>query len=120
MKRQAFEILGVPWPIFLAETIGTALLIGVGLSFVIINFGQGSPVANLVPSAGLRRALTGFLFGCTGALMAVSPLEAVSAANAPEGRGSACAAECSAVARVFGHCCRHMKWGRPAHHEPAQ
>ncbi len=81
MKRQAFEILGVPWPIFLAETIGTALLVGVGLSFVIINFGQGTPVANLIPSAGLRRALTGFLFGCTGALIAVSPLGRLSGAH---------------------------------------
>ena len=54
MKRKPFEILGVPWPIFLAETAGTALLIGIGLSFVIIDFGQGVPSRtwSRVPACG--------------------------------------------------------------------
>lgn len=41
---------------------------------MIADFGSGSPVARLLPSAALRRALTGLLFGTTGALIALSPL----------------------------------------------
>jgi aquaporin Z len=62
----------IPWTLFAAEFLGTAILVGVGLSFVILNFGKGSPVITLIPDAGLRRAITGFLFGSTGALIAVS------------------------------------------------
>jgi len=32
-----------PWPVFAAELIGTALLVLVGLSLVIVMFGEGSP-----------------------------------------------------------------------------
>jgi aquaporin Z len=32
----------------MAELAGTALLVAVGLSIVILNFGQGSPVAQLI------------------------------------------------------------------------
>ena len=56
------------------EVIGTALLVAVGLSFVVLDFGRGSPVATLLPDAALRRGLTGCLFGCTGALIALSPI----------------------------------------------
>ena len=56
----------LPWTTFLAELIGTALLVLVGLSIVILDFGQGSPIVHLLPSAGLRRLITGFLFGSTG------------------------------------------------------
>ncbi len=66
------EITKIPWTLFASEFIGTALLIGVGVSFVILDFGKGSPVVNLIPDSGLRRAITGFLFGSTGALIAVS------------------------------------------------
>jgi len=75
------RILGVPWPVFVAELAGTALLVGIGLSFVIMAFGDGGPLVDLIPQAGLRRALTGFLFGCTGALIAVSPLGRLSGAH---------------------------------------
>lgn len=60
---------------------GAALLVGVGLSIVIFDFGLGSPVARLLPSAGARRAVTGFLFGSTGALIALSPLGKESGAH---------------------------------------
>lgn len=63
---------GLPWTVFLSELIGTALLVGVGLSLVILDFGHGSPVLRWLPDAGLRRAITGFLFGSTGALIALS------------------------------------------------
>ncbi|MEJ2216839.1 MAG: aquaporin [Gemmatimonadota bacterium] len=62
----------LPWTVFLSELIGTALLVGVGLSLVILDFGQGSPVVHWLPDAGVRRAITGFLFGSTGALIALS------------------------------------------------
>lgn len=69
------------WRLFLAEFVGTALLVTVGVSIVILDFGKGSPVATLLPGPALRRLLTGFLFGATGALIAVSPLGKVSGAH---------------------------------------
>ena len=65
----------------MAELVGTALLILVGLSVVIVDFGQGSPVGHWLPNAGWRRLLTGFLFGSTGALIALSPLGKESGAH---------------------------------------
>jgi aquaporin Z len=58
----------------MAEFAGTALLILIGLSVVILDFGRGSPVQRWVPDPGLRRCITGFLFGCTGGLIALSPV----------------------------------------------
>jgi aquaporin Z len=69
------------WPLWCAELVGTALLVGVGCSLVIIGFGAGSPVIALLPGAGTRRAVTGFLFGSVGALIAVSPIGKVSGAH---------------------------------------
>jgi len=64
----------IPFSVFLSELVGTALLILIGLSFVIFNFGAGSPMLSWFPDPGLRRLITGFLFGTTGALIAVSPI----------------------------------------------
>lgn len=64
-----------------AEALGTALLVAVGLSIVILDFGRGSPVLQVVPDAGWRRLITGFLFGTTGALIALSPLGRESGAH---------------------------------------
>jgi aquaporin Z len=63
-----------PWRVFLSELIGTAVLLLVGLSLVIFMFGAGTPMAHLIPSEDLRRPITGFLFGTTGALIALSPV----------------------------------------------
>ena len=71
----------VPWPLFLSEAIGTALLVLVGLSVVIMMFGAGSPIAPVVPNEALRRLITGFLFGTTGALIALSPIGRESGAH---------------------------------------
>ncbi|MBU6297576.1 MAG: aquaporin [Alphaproteobacteria bacterium] len=71
----------IPWKLYAAELIGTALLVMVGLSIVIADFGRGSPLVQLLPDAGLRRFLTGFLFGATGAAIAVSPLGKESGAH---------------------------------------
>ncbi len=67
--------------LFAAEFIGTALLLGVGLSFVILDWGDGSFVARLIPSPDARRLLTGFLFGCTGCLITLSPVGKISGAH---------------------------------------
>jgi hypothetical protein len=60
------------WTIFISQFIGTAVLLLVGLSIVILDFGEGSPVTRLIPDEGARRLITGFFFGTTGALIAVS------------------------------------------------
>ena len=62
------------WRLYLSEFIGTALLISIGVSFVILDFAKGSPVPAMIPSAGLRRIITGFLFGSTGMLITFSPV----------------------------------------------
>jgi aquaporin Z len=71
----------VPWPLFLSELAGTALLVMVGLSVVILMFGAGSPIAPFVPNEAVRRFITGFLFGTTGALIALSPIGRESGAH---------------------------------------
>ncbi|MSM38597.1 MAG: hypothetical protein GJT30_03095 [Geobacter sp.] len=71
----------IPWLLFGAEFLGTALLIAFGLSLVILGFGQGSPIIQLIPGNGWRRLITGFLFGSTGALIALSPLGKESGAH---------------------------------------
>lgn len=62
------------WRLYLSEFVGTALLIAIGVSFVILDFGKGSPVTALIPNLVARRALTGFLFGSTGMLITFSPV----------------------------------------------
>lgn len=67
--------------IYLSEFLGTAALVLIGLSVVIFNNGEGSPVRDWLPSPGARRALTGFLFGTTGCLIALSPVGKISGAH---------------------------------------
>lgn len=67
--------------LYVAELVGTALLVFFGVSVVIVMF---SPLAfgpGLIPQAGPRRAVTGLLFGLVGALVSVSPLGKVSGAH---------------------------------------
>ena len=66
----------VPWQPIVAEFVGTALLVLVGLSVVILMFGVGSPAERVVPDEGTRRLITGFLFGTTGALIETAPTAA--------------------------------------------
>jgi len=70
-----------PWRQLAAEAVGTGLLVLVGLSLVILMFGDGSPIARLVPNEGARRLITGFLFGTTGATIALSAVGRVSGAH---------------------------------------
>lgn len=70
-----------PWKLFGAELIGTALLVAVGLSIVIFDFGRDSPLAWWLPNASFRRLMTGFFFGATGMAIALSPLGKESGAH---------------------------------------
>ena len=70
-----------PWSLFLSEVVGTALLVLGGLSCVILMFGEGSLLPRLLPDAGVRSAITGFLFGTIGASIALSPVGRVSGAH---------------------------------------
>lgn len=67
-----------PWRLLFSELIGTAALLLGGMSLVILMFGDGSPVPRWVPSLGLRRVITGFLFGSVGGSIALSPVGRVS------------------------------------------
>jgi aquaporin Z len=69
------------WRIFLYEMAGTALLLLGGLSAVILMFGAGSPMPKLIPGVALRQVVTGFLFGLTGATIALSRVGKVSGAH---------------------------------------
>ena len=67
--------------LLVAEFIGTAVLLLVGLSLVIFMFGEGSPAAAWIPNIKLRQTMTGFLFGSTGALIALSAVGRISGAH---------------------------------------
>jgi aquaporin Z len=67
--------------LFFAELIGTAVLVGGGLSCVIFMFGAGSPMPGIVPSEPLRLALTAFLFGCVGTIVTLSRIGRESGAH---------------------------------------
>ena len=66
---------------FISEFSGTALLLLAGLSWVILMFGSGSPMAQLIPDVKLRQMITGFLFGSTGAAIALSAIGKTSGAH---------------------------------------
>jgi aquaporin Z len=66
---------------FISEFLGTALLLLIGLSIVIFMFGEGSPMARLIPAVKVRQAMTGFLFGSVGASIALSHIGTVSGAH---------------------------------------
>ncbi len=53
----------------------------IGLSLVIFMFGTGSPMADIIPNVKLRQVITGFLFGGTGATIALSAIGRVSGAH---------------------------------------
>ncbi|HMK38539.1 MAG TPA: aquaporin [Bacteroidota bacterium] len=71
----------VPWQTLVSELVGTGLLVFIGLTVVILMFGTGGPGAQVIPDEGLRRLITGFLFGTTGALIALSPVGRESGAH---------------------------------------
>jgi len=70
-----------PWQKFLAEFLGTAILLTLGLSVVIFMFGEGSPAAQIIPNMKIRQVITGFLFGSVGGSIALSSLGRISGAH---------------------------------------
>ena len=66
---------------FISEFLGTALLLLAGLSVVILMFGTGSPMVQLIPDMKLRQVITGFLFGSIGASIALSVIGKTSGAH---------------------------------------
>ncbi len=66
---------------FFSELVGTGLLVAVGLSVVIALFGTNSALIASLPDAGTRRIIAGFLFGTTGALIAISRIGKISGAH---------------------------------------
>lgn len=79
---------GAPFPrsrlhpqLYLAELVGTAVLVSVGLSIVILLFGNATTGYPWRFSDGVYRAIAGALFGTTGALIAVSPVGRISGAH---------------------------------------
>jgi aquaporin Z len=72
---------GWHWRVWMAEGLGTSILVLGGLSAVCLNFGTGSPMLHLVPSASVRLLVTGLLFAGTGSLVAISPLGRLSGAH---------------------------------------
>jgi aquaporin Z len=64
-----------------AELVGTAVLVGVGLSVVIVASAPHGPLASVLPSLAARRALTGGLFGAVGMTVTLSPVGRVSGAH---------------------------------------
>lgn len=69
------------WAEYAAEALGTGLLVLVGLSAVVFNFGKGLPMQQWIPNASLRLLLNGLLFSGTGSLIAISPLGKLSGAH---------------------------------------
>ena len=72
---------GWHWCEWGAESFGTGILVLGGLSAVCLDFGTGSPVLHLIPSASLRLLITGLLFAGTGSLVAISPWGRLSGAH---------------------------------------
>ncbi|PSB03137.1 MIP/aquaporin family protein [Merismopedia glauca] len=69
------------WAEYIAEVIGTTLVVFVGLSTAVFNFAEGLPMEQLIPDRGLRLLMTGVVFAGSGSLVAISPLGKLSGAH---------------------------------------
>ncbi|HMH23321.1 MAG TPA: MIP/aquaporin family protein [Puia sp.] len=74
IKKKTFHI-------YLSEFIGVFFLVLLGLSIVVLINGDGSPVKGWIPGEGIRRAVTGWLFGTTGCLITISRVGKISGAH---------------------------------------
>jgi len=81
MKTNAARDWRVRRRLFVAELVGTAVLVLGGLSVVIVMSGDGSPMTRLIPNEILRMALTAFLFGSIGSAIALSKVGKESGAH---------------------------------------
>jgi aquaporin Z len=59
---------------YAAEFAGTFLLLLIGLSAVVVDFAQGSPVPRLLPDQDIRRLVTGIVFAGGATAIVYSPL----------------------------------------------
>lgn len=66
---------------YLAEFLGVTILLAVGLSAVTVDFAAASPVPAWIPSAPVRRLITGSIFAGTGTFMVYSALGRISGAH---------------------------------------
>jgi aquaporin Z len=71
----------IPWRLYVSELLGTTVLLAGGLSVVIFMSGTGSPMERILPSVWVRQTITGFLFGCVGASIALSSIGKESGAH---------------------------------------
>lgn len=69
------------WPEYGAELVGTALLVFVGLSAVVFDFGRGLPMSSWIPDHSTRLLITGLIFAGSGSLVAISPFGKLSGAH---------------------------------------
>jgi aquaporin Z len=75
------ESTGLPWGKFVAEFVGTAVLLLLGLSLVIAMYGSGSSIAVVLPDMRQRMIISGFLFGAIGGTIALSHIGKLSGAH---------------------------------------
>jgi aquaporin Z len=69
------------WPEYGAELLGTTLLVFVGLSAVVFDFGTGLPMSGWIPDHSTRLLITGLIFAGSGSLVAISPFGKLSGAH---------------------------------------
>ena len=69
------------WAEYMAELVGTAFNIFIGLSAVVFDSGQGLPMEHLIPNRSIRLLITGLIYSGSGSLFAISPLGKLSGAH---------------------------------------
>ncbi len=69
------------WAEYMAELVGTAFNIFVGLSAVVFDFGQGLPMEHLIHNHSIRLLITGIIYSESGALFTILPLGKLSGAH---------------------------------------
>ncbi|MBD2309317.1 aquaporin [Chroococcidiopsis sp. FACHB-1243] len=74
MKRRIASSRPSAIPAYLAELVGTTLMIFNGLSWVCWNFSPESPIVKLIPNPNVRLCLTALCFAGGGTAIAYSPL----------------------------------------------
>jgi len=67
--------------VYVSEFVGTALLVLLGISVVTLIFGEGTFVADIIPSLRIRRIISGFIFGSIGAIISVTKIGRLSGAH---------------------------------------
>jgi aquaporin Z len=65
--------MNLHWNEYLAEMLGTAILLFFGTISIILNFGSSSLLKQFIPDQTARHFLTGLMYAGTGSLVAISP-----------------------------------------------